>query len=95
MARGEGDRRKEKYISDFREAMQWLRAEADRKLATALRIVAPPGARPQLLTAADGERFTSALALVAEAVRLFRELAPEMSEDLLTHSVPPSPGGHL
>ncbi|MGW6445322.1 aKG-HExxH-type peptide beta-hydroxylase [Lentzea sp. NPDC055074] len=59
--------------------------EAVRKLATALRIIAPAGARPQILTEADGERFTSALALVAEAVRLFRGLAPEMSDDLLAH----------
>ncbi|MGX9937775.1 DNA topoisomerase (ATP-hydrolyzing) subunit B [Advenella kashmirensis] len=28
--RGEGDKRKEQYVSDFREAIQWLRAEADR-----------------------------------------------------------------
>jgi DNA gyrase subunit B len=33
VARGEGDKRKEKYISDFREAMQWLRAEADRSIS--------------------------------------------------------------
>src|SRR5690554_826003 len=32
VARGEGERRKEKYVSDFREAMQWLRAEADRSI---------------------------------------------------------------
>jgi DNA gyrase subunit B len=32
VTRGEGDRRKEKPISDFREAMQWLRAEADRSV---------------------------------------------------------------
>lgn len=30
VTRGEGDKRKEKPVSDFREAMQWLRAEADR-----------------------------------------------------------------
>ncbi len=28
--RGEGDRRKEKYVDDFREAMQWLHSEAER-----------------------------------------------------------------
>lgn len=33
VARGEGDRRREKYISDFREAMQWLRSEADRSIS--------------------------------------------------------------
>ncbi len=32
IARGEGDRRKEKPVSDFREAMQWLRGEADRSI---------------------------------------------------------------
>ncbi|MEI2416589.1 DNA topoisomerase (ATP-hydrolyzing) subunit B [Orrella sp. JC864] len=30
VARGEGDKRKEMAISDFREAMQWLRSEAER-----------------------------------------------------------------
>src|SRR3546814_7537571 len=33
VARGEGEKRKEKYISDFREAMQWLRGEADRSIS--------------------------------------------------------------
>src|SRR5690606_13201756 len=33
VARGEGDRRKEKYISDFREVIQWLRSEADRSIS--------------------------------------------------------------
>ncbi len=33
IVRGEGDKRKEKYISDFREAMQWLRGEADRSIS--------------------------------------------------------------
>jgi len=32
VARGEGDRRKEKAISDFREAMHWLRNEAERNI---------------------------------------------------------------
>src|SRR5690606_35629581 len=32
VARGEGDKRKEKPVSDFREAMQWLRGEADRSI---------------------------------------------------------------
>jgi hypothetical protein len=59
--------------------------DATSKLATPLRIIAPAGARPQVLTEADGERFTAALGLVAEAVRLFRDLAPEMSGDLLAH----------
>jgi DNA gyrase, B subunit len=31
--RGEGDRRKEKDVSDFREAIQWLRAEAERSVS--------------------------------------------------------------
>ncbi|WP_353147531.1 DNA topoisomerase (ATP-hydrolyzing) subunit B [Pollutimonas bauzanensis] len=33
VARGEGERRREKYISDFRDAMQWLRSEADRSIS--------------------------------------------------------------
>jgi len=31
--RGEGDRRKEKDVSDFREAMQWLHSEAERNVS--------------------------------------------------------------
>ena len=33
VARGEGEKRREKYVSDFREAMQWLRSEADRSIS--------------------------------------------------------------
>ena len=32
VSRGEGDKRKESMVSDFREAMQWLRAEAERNV---------------------------------------------------------------
>ncbi|MFA5488955.1 MAG: DNA topoisomerase (ATP-hydrolyzing) subunit B [Candidimonas sp.] len=32
VVRGEGDRRKERPVADFREVMQWLRAEADRSI---------------------------------------------------------------
>jgi len=32
VARGEGDKRKESMVADFREAMQWLRSEADRNV---------------------------------------------------------------
>ena len=32
-ARGEGEKRKEQNVSDFREAMQWLRSEADRGIS--------------------------------------------------------------
>ncbi|AZS76950.1 DNA topoisomerase (ATP-hydrolyzing) subunit B [Achromobacter spanius] len=32
-ARGEGEKRKEQAVSDFREAMQWLRSEADRGIS--------------------------------------------------------------
>jgi DNA gyrase subunit B len=32
VVRGEGDRRKERPVEDFREAMLWLRAEADRSI---------------------------------------------------------------
>ncbi|GGN16718.1 hypothetical protein GCM10011609_67000 [Lentzea pudingi] len=54
-------------------------------LEAPLRIVAPPNTRPQPLTEVDGDRFETALAIVAEGVRLFRELAPAMAEDLLGH----------
>jgi len=33
VARGEGDKRREKPVSDFREAMGWLRSEADRNIS--------------------------------------------------------------
>lgn len=33
VARGEGDKRREQPVSDFREAMQWLRTEAERGLS--------------------------------------------------------------
>ena len=33
VVRGEGEKRKEKYVSDFREAVQWLRAEAERSVS--------------------------------------------------------------
>src|SRR3546814_12031202 len=33
VARGEGDKRKEQFVADFREAMQWLRSEAARGLS--------------------------------------------------------------
>lgn len=33
VARGDGDKRKESMISDFREAMQWLRSEAERSVS--------------------------------------------------------------
>ena len=33
VARGEGEKRKEQTVSDFREAMQWLRSEADRGIS--------------------------------------------------------------
>lgn len=32
VARGEGDKRKEKQVADFREVMQWLRGEAERSI---------------------------------------------------------------
>ncbi|WP_089958926.1 aKG-HExxH-type peptide beta-hydroxylase [Lentzea xinjiangensis] len=54
-------------------------------LEAPLRIVAPPGTRPQPLTEADGERFDLVCSIVAEGVRLFRALAPRMAEDLLAH----------
>ena len=33
VGRGEGEKRKEKYVADFREAVQWLRAEAERSVS--------------------------------------------------------------
>lgn len=54
-------------------------------LKAPLRITAPPGARPEPLTEADGERFEEALEIATEGVRLFRALAPEMAADLLAH----------
>ncbi|MGH4014416.1 MAG: PqqD family peptide modification chaperone [Pseudonocardiaceae bacterium] len=40
---------------------------------------------PRLLTETDGERFTSALAVVRDGVALAQSFSPELSEDLLTH----------
>ncbi|WP_434449653.1 aKG-HExxH-type peptide beta-hydroxylase [Lentzea sp. E54] len=54
-------------------------------LEAPLRIVAPPGTRPQPLTEADGERFEAALAIVDEGVALLRKFAPDMADDLLAH----------
>ena len=58
---------------------------AARVLEAPLRIVAPPGVSPEPLTEADGARFGNALGMVSEGVRLFREIAPEMADDLLAH----------
>jgi DNA gyrase subunit B len=33
VARGEGDKRREQPVSDFREAMRWLRSEAERGIS--------------------------------------------------------------
>lgn len=54
-------------------------------LEAPLRIIAPPGARLELITEADGERFETVAAIVAEGVRLFRRLDPVMADDLLAH----------
>lgn len=54
-------------------------------LEAPLRIIAQSGARPAPVTEADGERFESVAAIVAEGVSLFRRLAPAMAEDLLAH----------
>ncbi|MFS8102367.1 hypothetical protein LFM09_35100 [Lentzea alba] len=54
-------------------------------LEAPLRIVAPPGAAPAPLTAADGERFEAVASIVAEGVRLLRRLVPKMADDLLVH----------
>ncbi|SFR22565.1 HEXXH motif-containing protein [Lentzea waywayandensis] len=54
-------------------------------LEAPLRIVAPPGVRPEPLTEADGERFERALEIVEEGVLLLGKFAPDMAEDLLAH----------
>ena len=40
---------------------------------------------PRVLTATDGERFTSALAVLRDGVALARSISPELIEDLLAH----------
>lgn len=60
-------------------------SQAARVLEAPLRIIGPSGAALQPLTEADGERFEAASRIVAEGVRLFRSLAPEVAEDLLAH----------
>ncbi|MFC3896972.1 HEXXH motif-containing putative peptide modification protein [Lentzea rhizosphaerae] len=54
-------------------------------LEAPLRIIAPPGVTIRPLTEADGERFEAVLQVVADGIRLFRELAPEAADDLLPH----------
>jgi hypothetical protein len=68
------------------------RPEANTLLAAALRTVgagldAQQAAfgPPALLTEADGERFTSALAVLRDGVVLARSVSPELIDDLLTH----------
>ncbi|MFJ8963099.1 aKG-HExxH-type peptide beta-hydroxylase [Lentzea sp. NPDC102401] len=58
---------------------------AAQQLEAPLRIIAPSGQAPQPLTEADGERFETAIKIVAEGVDLFRRLAPAMAGDLLAH----------
>ncbi|MDX8145940.1 HEXXH motif-containing putative peptide modification protein [Lentzea sp. BCCO 10_0061] len=58
---------------------------AAERLEAPLRIIAPPGQAPQPLTEADGERFETAIKIVAEGVDLFRRLSPAMAGDLLAH----------
>ena len=58
---------------------------AAERLEAPLRIIAPPGQAPRPLTEADGERFETAIKVVAEGVELFRRLAPAMAADLLAH----------
>ena len=54
-------------------------------LEAPLRIITPSGQNPKPLTEADGERFETALKIVAEGVDLLRRLAPAMADDLLAH----------
>ncbi len=64
------------------------RPEANTLLAAALRAVGaelePAFCRPALLTEADGERFTSALAMLRNGVALARSVS-ELIDDLLAH----------
>ncbi|MGH3608897.1 MAG: aKG-HExxH-type peptide beta-hydroxylase, partial [Pseudonocardiaceae bacterium] len=64
------------------------RPEANTLLAAALRAVGaelePAFCRPALLTEADGERFTSALAMLSNGVALARSVS-ELIDDLLAH----------
>ncbi|HEY6422620.1 MAG TPA: HEXXH motif-containing putative peptide modification protein [Pseudonocardiaceae bacterium] len=66
--------------------------EANALLAEALGIVGAELCRqqaafgpPSLLTEADGERFTAALAVLRDGVSLARSVSPELIEDLLAH----------
>ncbi|ANZ35745.1 hypothetical protein BBK82_06275 [Lentzea guizhouensis] len=54
-------------------------------LEAPLRIIAPPGVAIEPLTEADGDRFSAALQVVADGIRLFRSLAPVTADDLLAH----------
>ncbi|MBA2472648.1 MAG: HEXXH motif domain-containing protein [Pseudonocardiales bacterium] len=68
------------------------RPEANTLLAAALRTVGAEldaqqaaSGPPALLTEADGERFTSALAVLRDGVVLARSVSPELIDDLLAH----------
>ena len=65
------------------------RPEANALLAAALRAsgaeLEPALCPPALLTEADGERFTSALAMLRSGVALARSVSAELIDDLLAH----------
>lgn len=65
------------------------RPEANALLAAALRAIGaelePAFCPPALLTEADGERFTSALAMLRNGVALARSVSAELIDDLLAH----------
>jgi len=65
------------------------RPEANTLLAAALRAIEaelePGFCPPALLTEADGERFTSALAMLRNGVALARSVSAELIDDLLAH----------
>jgi hypothetical protein len=68
------------------------RPEANTLLAAALRTIGaeletqqPGFCPPALLTEADGQRFTSALAMLRNGVALARLVSPELIDDLLAH----------
>jgi hypothetical protein len=62
-----------------------LLAEALETVGVELRRQQAASTPPELLTMADGERFTSALAVLRDGVALARSVNPELIDDLLAH----------
>ncbi|GAB2994937.1 HEXXH motif-containing putative peptide modification protein [Amycolatopsis acidiphila] len=65
-------------------------ADADAKLADALRIIhgqsGAPGVPPRLLTDADGEPFRDAMDVVEAGLARFQAVSPGLAQDLLPHT---------